>query len=129
MAGKNSIDNHTFVNPNDTRSRSPEICAQSNLENSIDTPHDFTSASECAKMNFKTRFGKATTSTLSDPKRTEDAATAVHSENVDLELLSSELIGGKIERTRQNLSKINISEHVSINNISGKSAYTTQTQD
>ena len=52
-AGKISNDNHTFVNPNDTRSRSPEICAKSNLENSIDTPRDFPRASECAQMIWK----------------------------------------------------------------------------
>ena len=119
-AGKSSTDNHTFVNPNDTRSRSPEICGKSNLENSIDTPHDFPRASECAQMNLKTRFGKATTSTLSDAKRTEDAATAVKSENVILDLLSCGLSGGKVERARQILRKISNSEHVSINNISGR---------
>ena len=119
-AGKISNDNHTFVNPNDTRSRSPEICARSNLENSIDTPHDFPRASECAQMNLKTRFGKATTSTLSDAKRTEDAATAVKSENVILDLLSCGLSGGKVERARQILRKISNSEHVSINNLSGR---------
>ena len=48
VAGKISNENHTLVNPNDTRSRSPEICAKSNLENSIDTPPDFPRASECA---------------------------------------------------------------------------------
>ena len=80
VARKISNDNHTFVNPNDTRSL--EICAKSNLENSIDTPCDFPRASVWAQMNLKTSFGKATTSTLSDAKRTEDAATAVKSENV-----------------------------------------------
>ena len=118
-AGKISNDNHTFVNPNDTRSWSPEICAKSNLENSIDTPHDFPRESECAQMNLKTRFGKVTTSTLSDAKRTEDAATAVKSENVILDL-SCGLSGGKVERARQILRKISNSEHVSINNISGR---------
>ena len=120
VAGKISNDNHTFVNPNDTRNRSPEICAKSNLENSIDTPRDFPRASECAQMNLKTRFGKATTSTLSDAKRTEDAATAAKSEKVILDLLSCELSCGKVERARQILRKISNSEHVSINNISGR---------
>ena len=86
-AGKISNDNHTFVNPNDTRSRSPEISLKSNLENSIDTPRDFSRASECAQTNLKTRLGKATTSTFSDAKRTEDAATAMKTENVILDLL------------------------------------------
>ena len=112
VAGKISKDNHTFVNPNDTRSRSPEICAKSNLENSIDTPRDIPRASECAQMNLKTRFGKATTSTLSDAKRTEDAATAVTSENVILDILSCGLIGRKGERARQILRKISNSEPV-----------------
>ena len=118
-AGKISNDKHTFVNPNDIRSRSPEICAKSNLENSIDTPRDFPRASECAQMNLKTRFGKAT-STLSDAKRTEDAATAVKSQNVILDLLSCGLSGGKVERARQILRRISNIEHVSINIISGR---------
>ena len=120
VAGKISNDNHTSVNPNDTKSRIPEICAKSNLENSIHTPHDFPRASECAQMFLKTRFGKATTSFLSDAKRTEDAATAVKSENVTLDLLFCGLDGGKVERARQILRKISNIEHVSINNISGK---------
>ena len=120
VAGKISNDNHTFVETNDTKSRSPEICAKINLENSIDTPRDLPRASECAQMNFKTRFGKATTSTLSDAKRTEDAATAVKSENVILDPLSCGLSGGTVKRARQILRKISNSEHVSINNISGR---------
>ena len=120
VAGKISIDNHAFVTPNDTRSRTPEFCAKSNLENLIDTPSDFPRASECAQMNLKTRFGKATTSTLSDAKRTEGSATAVKSENVILDLLSCGLSGGKVERARQILRKISNNEHVSINNISGR---------
>ena len=96
-AGKISNDNHTFVNSNHTRSRSPEICAKSNVENSIDTPRDFRRASKCAQMLLKTRFGKATTSTLSDAKRTEDAAKAVKSENVILGLLFCGLSGGRVE--------------------------------
>ena len=118
VAGKISNDNHTFVNPNDTKSGSPQICAKSNLENSIDTPRDFPRASECAQISLKARFGRATTSTLSDAKRTEDAATAVKSENVILDLLSCGLSGGKVERARKILRKISNSEHVSINNIS-----------
>ena len=121
VAGKISNDNHIFVNPNDTRSRSPEICAKSNLENSIDSPRDFSRASECAQMNLKTKSGEATTSTLSDAKRTEDAATAVKSENVILDLLSCGLSGGEVERARQILRKISNSERVSMNNISGRS--------
>ena len=108
------------MNPNHTGSSSPEICTKSNLENSINTPHDFPRASECVQMNLKTRFGKATTSTLSDAKRTEDAATGVKSENVILDLLSCGLSGGKVERARQILRKISNSGHVSINNISGR---------
>ena len=121
VAGKISNDNHIFVNLNDTRCRSPVNCAKGNLENSIDTPRDFPRDSdECAQMNLKTRFGKATTSTLSDAKRTEDAATAVKSENVILGLLSCGLSGGKVERARQILRKISNSEHDSINNIFGR---------
>ena len=120
VAGRISNDNHTFVNPNDTRSRSQEICAKSNLEISIDTPRDFPRASECGQMNLKTRFGKATTSTLSDAKRTEDAATAVKSENIILDLLFCGLSVGKVERARQIFRKNSNSEHVSINIISGR---------
>ena len=128
-AGKISNDNHTFVNPNDTRSRSPENCAESNIENSIDTPREFPRASECAQMNLRTRFGKATTSTLSDAKRTQDVATAVKSENVILDLLSGGLSGGKLQRAQQILRKISNSEHVSINNISGRIClYDTDTE-
>ena len=108
------------MNPNHTRTRSPETCAKGNLKNSIDTGQDFPRASDCAQINLKTRFGEATTSTVSDAKRTEDAATAVKSQNVILDLLSSGLSGGKVERARQNLIKISKSEHVSINNISGR---------
>ena len=118
VAGKISNDNHTFVNPNDTRSRSPEICVNCNLENSINTPREFTRALEFAQMNLKTRFGKATTSTLSDAKRTEDEAAAMKSENVILDLLSCRLSGGKVETAQQILGKISNSEHVSINSIS-----------
>ena len=120
VADKISSDNHTFVNPNSTRSRSPEICAKSNLQNSIDTLHDFPRASECAQIFLKTRFGKATTRTLSDAKRTEGAATAVKSENVILNLLFCGLSRCNVERARQILGKISNSEHVSINNISGR---------
>ena len=89
-------------------------------KNSIHTPRDFPRASECAQMNLKTRFGKATRSTLSEAKRIEDAARAVKSDNVILDILSCGLIGGKVERARQNLRKISNSENVSINNISGR---------
>ena len=129
VASKISNDNHIFVNPNDTRSRSPEICAKSNLENSNDTPRDFPRASECAQMNLKTRFGKATTSTLSDAKRTEDAATAVKSEIVILDLLSCGLSGGKIEQARQILRKSAIVSMFLSTTFLGETAYTTQTQD
>ena len=98
MAGKISIDYNTFVNPNHTKTRSAEKCAKDNLENSIDTPQDFPRASECAQMNLKTRFGKATKSTVFDAKRTEDAVTAVKSEIVILDLLSCGLSGGKVGR-------------------------------
>ena len=77
VAGKIPNYNHTFLNPNHTRSRNPDLCTKDNLENSNDTPRDFPRASECAQMNLKTRFGKATRSTVSDAKRTEDAAAAV----------------------------------------------------
>ena len=87
VAGKISIDNHTFVNPNETRSRSPDFCAKNHIENSIDTPRDLPRASECVQVNLERRFGKATTSTLSDAKRIEDAAIAVKSINVNLDLL------------------------------------------
>ena len=120
VAGKITNDNHTFVNPNHTRSNTPEICAQSNLKNSIDTLPDFPRASECAQMNLKTRFGKATTSTVSDAKRTEDEATAVKSENVILHLLSCGLSCGKVEQVRQIVRKNNNSEHFSISNNSGR---------
>ena len=120
VAGKISNDNQNFVNPNHTRSKSPENCAKRNHENSTHTPHDFPRASEFAQLNLKTKFGEATTSTLSDAKRTEDAATAVKSENVILDLLSCGLSGGKVERARQILRKISNSEHVSINNLSGR---------
>ena len=120
VAGKISSDNQTFMNPNHTRSGSPEICAKSNLENSIDTPHDFPRASQCAQRSLKTRFGGATTSTVSDAKRTEDAATAVKSENVILDLWFCGLSGGKVERARQILRKNSKNEHVSINNNSGR---------
>ena len=114
VAGKISNDNHTFVNLNDTRRRSPENCAKSILGNSIDTPRDFPRASEFAQRILKTWFCKATTCTLSDAKRTEDAATAVKSENNIFDLLSCGLSGGKVERAQQILRKISNSEHVSI---------------
>ena len=71
-------------------------------------------------MILKTSFGKATSSTLSDAKRSEDAATAVKSRNIILDLLSCGLSGGKVERAQQILRKISNSEHVSINIVSGR---------
>ena len=76
---------------------------------------------------WKTRFSEATTSTVSDAKRTEEAATAVKSDNAILELLFCGLSGDKVERRRQSFGKIRNSEHVSINNISGRCTYTTHT--
>ena len=57
---------------------------------------------------------------MSDARRTEDAATAVKTENGILDLLSCGLSGGKVERARQILRKLSNSEHVSINNFSTK---------
>ena len=65
-------------------------------------------------------FGKATTSTLSDAKRIEDAATAAKSGNVMLDLLSCGLSGGKVQRAPQIFGKISNKEHISINNIYGR---------
>ena len=72
----------------------------------------------CAN-EFERRFRKATTSTVSDAKRTEDAATD-EVKDVILDLLSCELSAGKVERAQQILRKISLCEHVSINNNPGR---------
>ena len=120
VAGKISNDNHTFLNTNDTRSGSPVICAKSKHENSIDTSRDFPGASECAQLNLKTWFGKAKTSTLSDAKRAEYAATAVMSENE------------AVARSREPEKSLEKSATVSMflsTTFLAECAYTTQTQD
>ena len=69
-------------------------------------------------MNLKTSSAKGTTSTVSNAKRTEDAATAVKP-NFFFGFLSCSLSVGQVKRDRQILRKFSNSEHVSIN-ISGR---------
>ena len=57
---------------------------------------------------------------LSAFKKTEPASQSSKSENVIFELLSVGLNGGKVERSRQILRKINDTENVSIDKSSGR---------
>ena len=126
VATKVSDENHTFVNPNHNRSRSPETCAKSDLQNSIDAPLDFSTALECARMNLKTRFRKGLTSTISDAKRTAGEATALKSDKVFSDFLSCELTGDKVNRARQVLGKPSIVSMFRTNS-SGRITYTIDT--
>ena len=82
---------------------------------------EFPSASECAQWNLNSRFRKRPqTSSISDVKKVKAASQSPKSENVIIELLSVGLSGGKVERSRQRLRKINEAENVSIDKSSGR---------
>ena len=85
------------------------------------TSLEFRSASECAQWNLNSRFRKRPqTSNIFDVKKVEAASQSSKSENLILELLSVGLSGGKVERSRQILQKINEAENVSIDESSGR---------
>ena len=82
---------------------------------------EFPSASECAQWNLNSGFRKRPqTLSISDVKKVEAASQSSKSENVIIELLSVGLSGGKVERSRQILRKINEAENVSIDKSSGR---------
>ena len=82
---------------------------------------EFPSASEWAQWNLNSRFRKRPqASSISDVKKVEAASQLSKSENVIIELLSVGLSGGKVERSRQILRKINEAENVSIDKSSGR---------
>ena len=94
----------------------------SELANKGKVSLQFPSASECAQWNLHSRYKKRSqpATTLSDFKKTEAASQSSKSENVIIELLSVGLSGGKVERSRQILRKINDTENVSIDKSSGR---------
>ena len=82
---------------------------------------EFPPAPECAQWNLNARLRKRPqTSSKSDMKKIEAASQSSKSENITIELLSVGLSGGKVERPRQILRKINGAENVSIDKSSGR---------
>ena len=94
----------------------------SELANKGKVSLQFPSASECAQWNLHSRYKKRPqpATTLSDFKKTEAASQSSKSENVIIEFSSVGLSGGKVERSRQILRKINDTENVSIDKSSGR---------
>ena len=120
-ANKNAIQTKSLKSDNTiVPSHTDGTCPQETMQNILEAREKFASSSECAQLNLKERFRKKTEEKESDVKTAEIASTAVKSDNVILDLLSCGLSGGKVERARQILRKMTNSDHVSIDNNSGR---------
>ena len=77
------------------------------------TAEDIPTVTECEQRNLHNKFCNKTTVSTSGTvvKHADDAAKAVKSENVPLDLLFCGLSGCKKDRARQILRKVNTSEH------------------